>query len=314
MHARRACAMPGSSRSRSITSTRTPAPRSSTTRMKRLCIQAVFGDHADRLAVSGTKAYTAHPLGATGRHRGGDLRAGHGAGARSADAELAASRIPPARWMWCRITGRPARIRYAMSNAFGFGGINSCVVLGRVQGDFRISPDDPVQFFDFRLDESRGPGAGQSGGRRGLTRNGKSAFNPWFSELHWGEIMRSDGAVSPQGHARPLRIFVVENHKDTLVWLTRYLEMMGHTVLSARTKREALEALPGAGCEVLISDIGLPDGDGWELLRALVFHARCMRIAMSGFGMTADRAKSAAAGYRHHHSQAIRSQHAGCHP
>jgi two-component system CheB/CheR fusion protein len=97
-----------------------------------------------------------------------------------------------------------------------------------------------------------------------------------------------------------LRIFVVENHKDTLLWLTRYLEEMGHTVRSARTKSEALEALPGAGCEVLISDIGLPDGDGWELLRAIPPAQRIYAIAMSGFGMTADRAKSAAAGYRHH--------------
>ncbi len=102
------------------------------------------------------------------------------------------------------------------------------------------------------------------------------------------------------GPRRPLRIFVVENHKDTLLWLTRYLEMLGHTVLSARTKAEALEALPKAACDVLISDIGLPDGDGWELLRAAPLPRPVYAIAMSGFGMTADRAKSVAAGYRHH--------------
>jgi two-component system CheB/CheR fusion protein len=97
-----------------------------------------------------------------------------------------------------------------------------------------------------------------------------------------------------------LRIFVVENHKDTLLWLTRYLEMMGHNVLSARTMHAALEALPGAGCDVLISDIGLPDGDGWQLLRSASLPRPIYAIAMSGFGMTGDRAKSAAAGYRHH--------------
>jgi two-component system CheB/CheR fusion protein len=117
-------------------------------------------------------------------------------------------------------------------------------------------------------------------------------------------MIQCEGAISPE----PLRVFVVENHKDTLLWLTRYLEMLGHTVLSARTKKEALEALPKAGCAVLISDIGLPDGDGWELLRtAALAHPEThpaarpiFAIAMSGFGMTADRAKSVAAGYRHH--------------
>jgi two-component system CheB/CheR fusion protein len=112
-------------------------------------------------------------------------------------------------------------------------------------------------------------------------------------------MSQSDGSASPKP-LKPLRIFLVENHKDTLHWLTLYLEMMGHTVLSARTKTEALEALPKAGCDVLISDIGLPDGDGWELLRSVSLSRPLYAIAMSGFGMTADHAKSLAAGYRHH--------------
>jgi 3-oxoacyl-[acyl-carrier-protein] synthase II len=98
-----------------------------------MCIRAVFGDHADRLAVSGTKAYTAHPLGATGA-------------IETALCALAMERghIPPTlNWSEpdpaCPLDvvpnhGRPAHIQYAMSNAFGFGGINSCVVLGRVEG------------------------------------------------------------------------------------------------------------------------------------------------------------------------------------
>jgi len=95
-----------------------------------LCIRNVFGAHADRLAVSGTKAYTAHPLGATG----------------AIEAALCAlamerSMIPPTlNWQApdpaCALDVvpnhvRPAAIDYAMSNAFGFGGINSCIVLGR---------------------------------------------------------------------------------------------------------------------------------------------------------------------------------------
>ncbi len=98
----------------------------------------------------------------------------------------------------------------------------------------------------------------------------------------------------------PLRIFVVENHADTLKWLTLYLEQMGHAVLSAGTLESALADLPGADCDVLISDIGLPDGDGWDLLRRARLPQPIFAIAMSGFGMNADRRKSEAAGFRHH--------------
>ena len=97
-----------------------------------------------------------------------------------------------------------------------------------------------------------------------------------------------------------LRIFVVENHADSLKYLVLYLESMGHAVHSATTMTEALTKLPAAGCDVLISDIGLPDGDGWELLRTVQLPSPIYAIAMSGFGMNADRARSKAAGYRHH--------------
>lgn len=102
---------------------------------------------------------------------------------------------------------------------------------------------------------------------------------------------------------RPLRIFLVENHADTLKWLTLYLQQMGHLVVAARSMEEALAHLPSADCEVLISDIGLPDGDGWQLLHKLretFTKLPRFAIAMSGYGMNADRSKSKAAGYNEH--------------
>ena len=62
----------------------------------------------------------------------------------------------------------------------------------------------------------------------------------------------------------------------------------------------ALAAIPGAECDVLISDVGLPDGNGWELLRRLGSERPRYAVAMSGFGMASDRERSLAAGYRHH--------------
>ena len=98
----------------------------------------------------------------------------------------------------------------------------------------------------------------------------------------------------------PLRIFVVENHADTLKWLSFYLEDGGHTILAAKTMAEALDSLPKANADVLISDIGLPDGDGWELLEGLHQDRPPYAIAISGAGMMKDRARSEAAGFQRH--------------
>lgn len=102
--------------------------------------------------------------------------------------------------------------------------------------------------------------------------------------------------------AKSLRIFLVENHRDTREFVQMYLEMLGHTVESAGSMDEALATLPTANCDVLLSDIGLPDGDGWELLRQVQdrLSRPVFAIAMSGFGMGADQLKSKDAGYRHH--------------
>ena len=98
----------------------------------------------------------------------------------------------------------------------------------------------------------------------------------------------------------PLRIFVVEDHPDTLEYMQMYLEMLGHHVQTADTMTKALGTLPRADCDVLISDIGLPDGDGWLLMRRLQLPRPIYAIAMSGFGMGEDQLKSREAGFRHH--------------
>ncbi len=98
--------------------------------------------------------------------------------------------------------------------------------------------------------------------------------------------------------SKPLAILVVENHEDTLIYLLQYLEQQGHIVHSSRSMRAALDALATHQIDVLISDIGLPDGDGWELLKQL--DRKPFAIAMSGYGTDADCQKSIAAGYHHH--------------
>lgn len=111
--------------------------------------------------------------------------------------------------------------------------------------------------------------------------------------------MTSTPPAAPGSRAR-LRVFIVENHDDTRFLLGLLLEQLGHSVQAASTLSAALDDAGSGDFDVLISDIGLPDGNGWELLTSLGDRAPPYAIAMSGFGMASDRQKSLAAGYRHH--------------
>lgn len=103
----------------------------------------------------------------------------------------------------------------------------------------------------------------------------------------------------PPPHRR-LRVFVVENHEDTRFLLRWLLEHGGHEVFEASTLGEALRTLPDTHSDVLLSDIGLPDGTGWDLIRSLARSRPPYAIAMSGYGRNEDVARSHQAGYRHH--------------
>ena len=97
-----------------------------------------------------------------------------------------------------------------------------------------------------------------------------------------------------------MRILIVENHQDTLKYLRMYLEALGHCVITAQTKSEALATIPSADCDMFICDIGLPDGNGWDLLKDARFSRPVYAIAISGFGTKSDRQRSVEAGYRRH--------------
>lgn len=97
-----------------------------------------------------------------------------------------------------------------------------------------------------------------------------------------------------------MHIFIVEDHRDTLKYLKMYLEALGHSVITAQTKSEALAAIPSAECDMFICDIRLPDGNGWDLLKDACFSRPVYAIAISGFGTKSDRQRSVEAGYRQH--------------
>lgn len=97
-----------------------------------------------------------------------------------------------------------------------------------------------------------------------------------------------------------MRIFLVENHPDTLACMQRFLERAGHEVDTACTIADALRDLPTKPRDVLLTDLGLPDGDGWTLLERLGAGRPPVAIAMSGRCSPVDRARSRAAGFQAH--------------
>ena len=97
-----------------------------------------------------------------------------------------------------------------------------------------------------------------------------------------------------------LGVFLVENHEDTVKYIQLYLEQLGYKVRIAADMATALREIPKSCCDVLISDIGLPDGDGWQLMEKLGDQRPQFAIAMSGYGTDNDQQKSRAVGYDHH--------------
>jgi CheY-like chemotaxis protein len=96
-------------------------------------------------------------------------------------------------------------------------------------------------------------------------------------------------------------ILLVENHPDTAEGLKEYLTLNGHRVISVRDMAGALVAARREKFDVLLSDISLPDGDGWKLMRRLRASDRVSAgIAMSGFGRRKDKQRSLDAGYTVH--------------
>jgi signal transduction histidine kinase len=106
--------------------------------------------------------------------------------------------------------------------------------------------------------------------------------------------------VVPNGSG--LRLLVVEDHLDTLQTLQQLLKRRGYLVRTAASVEQALEVAEDYEFDLLVSDIGLPDGRGTELLQKLEKRAghAFLAIAMSGFGTDEDLRNSLHAGFAHH--------------
>ncbi len=99
---------------------------------------------------------------------------------------------------------------------------------------------------------------------------------------------------------RPLRLLVVEDHVDSGDLLAELLQSHGHTVRVARTASDAIALAAEHTFDIVVSDVGLPDASGYELMAQLRAKSPIKGIAMTGSGRPSDIERGRAAGFSVH--------------
>ena len=136
--------------------------------------------------------------------------------------------------------------------------------------------------------ESAGPGYGAV-----FTINLSTVAPPPITE-----VLATRSSPSPrQLHHR---LLIVEDHEPTLTVLAGLLRRHGHDVSTANSVKSALLLASSRTFDFVVSDLGLPDGDGADLMRQLTSDHGLRGIALSGYGMEQDFAKTAQAGFFAH--------------
>ncbi|TDU69312.1 PAS domain S-box-containing protein [Prosthecobacter fusiformis] len=204
-----------------------------------------------------------------------------------------------------------------------------------VDNGIGMSEDELGRIFDaFSQGDHAGKGSAQHFGGLGLGL----AITRMLVELHQGQICaHSDGrghgstfvvhlpllklssattpvpvrklpaaGTSVRAAQVSLRILLVEDHEPTRGVVAALLRRRRHEVSLAGSLEEARQQVVNGTFDLLISDLGLPDGTGYELMEEIGHHFRLKGIAVSGFGMEQDIHRSRAAGFLVHLIKPVR--------
>ncbi len=106
-------------------------------------------------------------------------------------------------------------------------------------------------------------------------------------------------------HSRKHRLLLVDDHIDTCTGMKMMLERRGYDISVAHSADQAVQKASSEDFDLLISDIGLPDRDGYELMSELRKSKGVPGIALSGFGAEADVSKARDAGFSEHLTKPI---------
>ncbi|MDQ3820172.1 MAG: ATP-binding protein, partial [Acidobacteriota bacterium] len=146
--------------------------------------------------------------------------------------------------------------------------------------------------------ESGGEGRGAT-----FTVSFPAMSRPFESLESMGGRKQSGELVRREKSAEQPRVLVVDDATDTLLILKVMIESAGYEVETADSVESALERARGAKPDVIVSDLGMPDLDGFELLRRLRAD-RALKdvpvIALTGFASAANREASLRAGFAAH--------------
>ena len=101
-------------------------------------------------------------------------------------------------------------------------------------------------------------------------------------------------------------ILLVEDHDDTRYVFSKLLRSWGHHVSAAESLGSGLAFLEKSNVDVIVSDIGLGDGDGCDLMRAVRrTHPRVLAIAVSAYCMREDKERSLRSGFDMHFGKPV---------
>jgi CheY-like chemotaxis protein len=133
---------------------------------------------------------------------------------------------------------------------------------------------------------------------------GREEEHGWAREAAGGERAAAIDAGSPSVRLDGLRVLVVDDDPDSRQILLRVLERAGAVVVAASSVREAIGALPAVRPEVLVSDLGMPDQDGFDLIRqvrALGYDANKLpAVALTAFAQSNHSDAALQAGFQMH--------------
>lgn len=131
-------------------------------------------------------------------------------------------------------------------------------------------------------------------------KNRGASFRVTLDVLHEPVVVSTKATNGDFAIAKSLRLLLVDDHADTRRILSRLLGKCGHEVSTADCGQSALKLMETERFDALISDIGLPDSSGYELVREAKRRQPVQGIALSGFGMEEDVRRSLEAGFDYH--------------
>jgi signal transduction histidine kinase len=135
-----------------------------------------------------------------------------------------------------------------------------------------------------------------------------TAESPAGTEAGNGEFPALQGSPLNPAIKRTGRILLVEDHPSTRHALTNLLVRRKYEVLGAACLAEARALAKKEPFDILISDVGLPDGSGNELMKELRGRPGLVGIVLTGYGMNSDVQLSLAAGFAAHITKPVSSQ------